>query len=275
MVKARDFTYASPDDGLLKKAVIRSIENMTGRRRLYRLYRDYPQRVPATYSFWRAAIHQLQLKLRYDAAALQAVPATGPVVIVANHPFGVVDGIVISFLISQVRSDFKVLTNSLLYRAPEAQPFLLPIDFSETKAALKTNLKSRSEARGILSRGGCIVAFPGGTVSTAPRAFGRAKDPDWKPFTARLIQDAKATVVPIYFAGQNSRLFQIASQFSQTLRLSLLFKEVINKMDREMPIEIGTPIPFDELAHLTNRHLLCAALRERTYQLAKQIAYAA
>ena len=255
MVKARDFSYASADDGLLKKAVIRSIENLTGRRRLYRLYRDYRKRVPASYSFWKAAIHQLQLKLRYDAAALRAVPATGPVVIVANHPFGVVDGIVISFLISQVRSDFKVLTNNLLYRAPEAQPFLLPIDFSETKAALKTNLKSRSEARGILSQGGCIVAFPGGTVSTASRAFGRAKDPDWKPFTARLIQ--------------------IASQFSHTLRLSLLFKEVINKMDREMPVEIGAPIPFDELAHLTNRHRLCAALRERTYALASRMAYAA
>lgn len=275
MVKARDFSYASPEDGPLKKAVIRSIENLTGRRRLYRLYRDYPKRVPASYSFWKAAIHQLQLRLRYDPEALLAVPATGPVVIVANHPFGVVDGIVISFLVSQVRSDFKVLTNSLLYRAPEAQPFLLPIDFSETKAALKTNLKSRSEARGILSQGGCIVAFPGGTVSTASRAFGRAKDPDWKPFTARLIQDARATVVPVYFAGQNSRLFQIASQFSQTLRLSLLFKEVINKMDREMSVEIGTPIPFDELAHLTNRHLLCATLRERTYSLANRLAYAA
>ena len=136
--------------------------------------------------------------------------------VVANHPYGVLDGIVISWLVSKVRSDFVVLTNAVLMRAPEVQGFILPIDFSETEEARKTNLASRAAARAQLEKGGVVVVFPAGAVSTAPDKLGRkpAVDGRWQPFVSQLIQRSKAAVVPVWFGGQNSRLFQIASHVS-------------------------------------------------------------
>ena len=94
---------------------------------------------------------------------------------VSNHPFGVLDGLVICHLVAKVRTDFRVLSNSVLYRAEEIRPFLLPIDFAETKEALKTNLKSRAEAKAHLMAGGCLVIFPAGGVSTTPTHVAQAR----------------------------------------------------------------------------------------------------
>ncbi len=262
------FSYAASGDRLAKRLAIRAIEKVTGQPKLKRMYLDNRMNPVPDESFWRAAVRRLELTLNYDHGRLMALPKTGPLVIVANHPFGVLDGIVISYLTSLVRDDFLVLTNSVLYQAPEVRPYLLPIDFAETPEALKTNLDSRRRALDLLNRGGCVVVFPGGTVSTAKRPFGRALDPDWKPFTAKLILAAKAPVAPIYFCGQNSRLFQIFSNVSQTLRLSLLFKEVANKIGRQMDIKIGPLIDPSELTALPSRQAVMDYLRDRTYALA-------
>jgi putative hemolysin len=172
-------------------------------------------------------------------------------------------------LVAQVRADFKVLTHNALYRAAEVQPFVLPIDFAETPAATLTNLRSRASAVELLTAGGCLIVFPSGTVSTAQTPFAReAVDCAWKPFTARAIIQTAATVVPVYFAGQNSRLFQVASHLSETLRLSLLFHEVRNKIGRVVDVRIGAPLPYAQLAPIGDRHALIDHLRRLTYALA-------
>jgi putative hemolysin len=139
------------------------------------------------------------------AHALAAVPKTGPVVFVANHPYGVLDRVVMSWLVNKVRPDFLVLIHIVLTRAPEAAPFILPIDFSGAEGAEQTNLASRAAAR--LAKGGAVVVFPAGAISTTPDKFGSkpAVDGRWQPFASQLIQRSKATVVPIWFGGQNSR----------------------------------------------------------------------
>ncbi len=263
------FSYASPEDGRMKRMLIRAVERATGQPRLKRMYlqnRDDPREDE---SFWDAAIRYLALDVRYCDEALEAAPKDGPLVVVANHPFGVLDGIVLSWLISKVRPDFKILTNSVLYRAPELRPYLLPIDFAETREATRTNLKSRADARALLKNGGVVVIFPGGTVSTAKSPFGRAEDPEWKPFTSRLIQEAEADVLPVFFAGQNSRLFQIASRLSYTLRISLLFKEVHDRIGTDIDVRIGAPLPFADLQHMSDRAELAAFLRAHTYALGR------
>ena len=135
---------------------------------------------------------------------------------VANHPYGVLDGIVMAWLVSKVRPDFVVLTHIVLTRAPEAAAFILPVDFSGTEEAEQTNLASRAAARAHLAKGGAVVVFPAGAISTTPDKLGLkpAVDGRWQPFVSQLIQRSKATVVPIWFGGQNSRLFQIASHVS-------------------------------------------------------------
>jgi putative hemolysin len=235
---------------------------------MYVLNQRFPR---AEESFWQAAVRSLALDVRYDARALAAVPKTGPVVFVANHPYGVLDGIVMSWLVSKARGDFVVLTHVVLTRAPEAAPFILPVDFSGTEEAQRNNLASRAAARAQLERGGAVVVFPAGGISTAPDKLGRkpAIDARWQPFVSQLTQRSRATVIPVWFGGQNSRLFQIASHLSLTLRLSLIFHEVKTRIGTSLPVAIGAPIPFSSIAGITDRQALADELRERVYALAR------
>ena len=265
------FSYASASDPPIKRRLIRLVEKATGQPKLKRIYAEN-QRFPRPgETFWEAAVRSLELDVRYDAGALAAVPKTGPVVFVANHPYGVLDGIVMGWLASKARPDFVVLTHIVLTRAPEAAPFILPIDFSGAEGAEQTNLASRAAARAHLAKGGAVVVFPAGGISTAPDAFGLkpAVDGRWQPFVSQLIQRSKATVVPIWFGGQNSRLFQIASHVSLTLRLSLIFHEVKTRIGTALPVAVGAPIPFGSLGPFTDRQALADDLRARVYALAR------
>jgi putative hemolysin len=265
------FSYATASDPPIKRGLIRLVEKATGQPKLKRMY-VHNQRFPRSgEDFWQAAVRSLELDVRYDAHALASVPRSGPVVFVANHPYGVLDGIAMAWLVSKVRPDFLILTHIVLTRAPEAAGFILPVDFSGAEGAEKTNLASRASARAHLARGGAVVVFPAGAISTTPDKLGLkpAVDGRWQPFVSQLIQRSKATVVPIWFGGQNSRLFQIASHVSQTIRLSLIFHEVKARIGAALPVGIGAPIPFASIAAIRDRQALADDLRERVYALAR------
>ncbi len=265
------FSYATASDPAIKRGLIRLVERATGQPKLKRMY-VHNQRFPRLgETFWEAAVRSLELDVRYDADALCAIPRTGPVVFVANHPYGVLDGIVMAWLASKIRSDFVVLTHIVLTRAPEAARFILPVDFSRTEEAERTNLASRAAARVQLERGGAVVLFPAGAISTAPDKLGLkpAVDGRWQPFASQLIQRSQATIVPVWFGGQNSRLFQIASHLSPTLRLSLIFHEVKARMGTSLPVVIGAPLPFAAISAIRNRQALAEELRARVYALAR------
>lgn len=261
------FSYATPEDPALKRLLIRAIEGMTGQPYLKRLYNHHRAHPVPGESFWAAALQRLEVTLNYNEQALARVPKTGSLVIVANHPFGVLDGLIISYLMSKVRSDFIVLTNAVLYQADEIRQHLLPIDFAETREALSTNLKTANAAKAHLMHGGCLVIFPAGGASTTPTPWSReAVDAEWKNFAARLIIGTKCPVLPVFFAGQNSRLFQIASHISLTLRLSLFFKEVYDKIGSTIHLRIGETTPFKDMAAF-DRIQLMEFLRKKTYAL--------
>jgi len=273
MTDLDEVSYASPDDPPFKRLIIRAIEHVSGQPELKRMYLERKNRPVPGESFWDAAVRKLRLNISFNAEALGEIPAQGPVIVVANHPFGVIDGLVACWLVAHVRTDFKVLAHALLYRAEEVRRFMLPIDFEETRAALETNVKSRAEATALVKRGGALIVFPSGMVSTTPHLLARqAKDPDWKTFTARMIVQGKAPVVPIYFHGQNSCLFQIVSHASMTLRLSLLLKEAHDRIGSDITLHIGKRLPYEDLTAIHDRKELMAFLRERTYALAGQAA---
>lgn len=264
------FSYAAPDDPWLKRKFIRAVERMTGQPYLKRIYDDNRAHPIAGETFFDAAIRRLELQIVANEDALARWPKTGPLVVVANHPFGVLDGLIICHLVSKVRSDFRVLTNLVLYRAEEIRTFLLPVDFADTQAALQTNLRTRAEAKLHLTKGGCLIVFPAGGVSTTPSLWHRrAMDAEWKTFTGRLISQTRAPIAPVFFAGQNSRLFQLASHVSMTLRLSLLFKEIHDRIGTEVHVRMGEVMPFDALP--ADRQAFMRTLRERTYALEREI----
>lgn len=264
------FSYADAADPLVQRLAIRLIETVVGQPRLKRLYQDMLAHPVAGESFFQALVRNLRLDIRCDRTQLAKIPRSGPLVIVANHPFGALDGIVLSRLVEDIRSDFLALTNAVLLRAPELRTHTLPVDFSRTPEAARTNLQTRAGAHDHLAAGGALIVFPSGTVATAPDRLGLrpAIEVPWQPFTAQLIQRSKADVVPVFFPGQNSWLFQVASHVSPTLRMALLFREVKNRIGTVLPVFIGDPIPFSALARITDRQALADHLREVTYALA-------
>jgi putative hemolysin len=205
------------------------------------------------------------LDVQFSGAPLSEIPKTGPLVVVANHPYGVLDGIAICWLVSQVRRDFKILINNVLCRAPEMAAHVLPVDFDETREALATNLASRKAARHQLEAGGVVIVFPSGAISTTPRFFSRkAQEFDWAPLIGQLIRKSRAQVLPVYFEGQNSPLFQMASHISATLRIALIFHEVRRRMGAPLRAVIGAPLSFEmleaqlppkNLAHFLQNHV--------------------
>ena len=261
------FTYADPSDPLIKRLAINALEVATGRNRLRRLYFQHQASGWEGSSFFDVAIKALSLDLRYDSDRLAALPQEGPLVVVSNHPFGVLDGIVMCALMRRARPDFLVLTNAVLLRAPEMRDHMLPIDFTETIEAQRANVASRAKALAHLRNGGCVVIFPAGAISTSPDRLGLhpAVDPPWTPYLARLVQSAKAPVAPIFFRGQNSRLFQIVSHISPTLRLALFFHELSRRIGTRCEVEVGDVIAFERLADFKDRQSLVGALRDATY----------
>jgi len=262
------FSYADPNDPIHRKALIRSIEFVSGQPYLYNIYREYQRNPERWDSFWDGCVDLLKLDIQYDEEKIKKIPSEGPLMIVANHPFGVLDGLVICWLTSKIRSEFKVLTHSLLLRASETKDFLLPIDFSENKNAMITNLETRKTARKILDEGGTIVVFPGGTVSTTKKFYNKtALDPSWRNFTSRLIKRSKPTILPLHFTGQNSFLFQTASHLSETLRSSLLFHEVKRRINTKVPVIIGDPISYSDIDENLSNTELSEYLRNTTYKI--------
>lgn len=265
----KSFTYASPEHKPYQRWIIRGIERLTGKIRLWRLYNEFQHdNSRSEETFWDAAIRKLEVTVNYDRAKLAEIPKTGPLVVVANHPYGVLDGVILNMLMGKVRDDYKVLTNSVLCKAEEAKGNLLEIDFNQTEEALKTNLATRKKAREVLKEGGCIAVFAAGGVSSIPTWKDKvAQDTEWQPFIAGLIQGSKATVVPLFFEGQNSRMFQFASLISPTLRLALCFKEMADKIGWTIRVRVGAPIPYSDLDGIGDRAALCHELRRRTYEL--------
>lgn len=263
------FSYSTADQPMLQRAVIQAIETIGGRHKLKKLYAQHQQSVKSGENFFAAALRLLRMTVEIDAAALARTPPTGPVIFIANHPYGVLDGIALTWLATRVRPDTKVLANDVLCQAQEARDNLLPVAFAPTRAARETNVASRRTAQAWLRDGHAIGIFPGGGVSTSEKPLkGPAVDLPWAPFTAKLLSASQATVVPVYFVGQNSRLFQLASHLSLTLRLSLVFRETARRIGSRLKVRVGEPIPFSALAHIDDRTALVAELRKCTFALA-------
>ena len=261
-------SYAAPKDSRFKRHIIELIEIATGRPKLDRLYKSLdPQ---SDLNIWEQIVRVLKIELACDLTQLEAMPGEGegPLVVVANHPFGVVDGILICYLVSLRRERFKILTNNVLCAIPGVEQYFLPVEFEASPEAMQINIQTRKTALECLAAGETIIIFPGGAVSTTPKPFSAAaEDPDWNPFTSKLILKSRARVVPIFFEGQNSRLFQIASHIHANLRLSLLLNEITNKIGKRIGVRVGDAIHPEALDGFASRKELMRFLREHTYSL--------
>lgn len=265
---ARDISYAHSASTRGGRALIRVMENTTGRLRMIRRARGYEKEVQQGRDFWSVMVNRYGLSLNVIAGSLDNLPKDGPLIVIANHPFGILDGLIMGHLLSRTRGDFRILAHRVFRKAEDLNRVILPISFDETRAAVQRNLETRKEALRYLDQGGAIGIFPGGTVSTGATPFSPPMDPGWRSFTARMVAKSGAQVVPVFFEGHNSRLFQIASHCHATLRMGLLIKEFAARVDAPVRLAIGQPIPGEQLrAHAGDTKAMMDFLRKATYEL--------
>lgn len=268
---ARDITYATSAASKGGRAMIRVMENATGRLGLIKRADGYDEEVRQGGNFWQIMMERYGVTLDIVGGSFDNIPKDGPVVIVANHPYGILDGLILGYAMSKVRGDFRILAHRVFRKAEDLDRIILPISFDDTKEAMALNISTRKAALKYLADGGIIGIFPGGTVSTAPKPFARPMDPNWRSFTARMIAKSEAQVVPIFFDGQNSRLFQMASHMHATLRTGLFIKEFKKGIKKPVRMVIGAPIPRDEIdRHKSDGRAMMDFLRERTYALSPE-----
>lgn len=266
---ARDLSYASSAETKGGRALIRVMENATGRLRLIRKARGYDAEVAQGADFWRVIADRYKLELEVIGGSLSNIPKNGPLIVVANHPYGILDGLMMGRILSEKRGgEFKILANSVFRKSPDLHKVILPISFDETKEAAKQNIATRTAALDYLNQGGAMGVFPGGTVSTSARPFSKPLDPQWRNFTAKMVAKSDAQVVPIFFEGANSRVFQLASHLHTTLRMGMLIREFRARVGTKVRVVIGAPIPAQDLAALRHDPKTCMDfLRKATYDL--------
>ncbi|SDH97763.1 lysophospholipid acyltransferase family protein [Lutimaribacter saemankumensis] len=265
---ARDISYAHSAATRGGRAVIRVMENVTGRISLIKRAAGYEHEVAAGRDFWEVMVDRYGLSLDVVGGSLSNIPANGPLILIANHPYGILDGLMMGHILSTVRGDFRILAHKVFRKAADLNRIILPVNFDESRESVQENLATRKEALRYLSAGGAIGIFPGGTVSTAVRPFSQPMDPGWRSFTARMVAKSGATVVPVYFDGHTSRLFQIASHLHSTLRMGLLIKEFRKRVDTPVRVVVGQPIAQAELdARACDARAMMDFLRKATYEL--------
>lgn len=235
------FTYSRPEQPPFRRLLIRGIEVLSGRRRFEAIYQAWRHRRPERgVSVFTSAMRALKTRVDVSGAGLQGIPAAGGLLVIANHPFGILDGLAVGDLVSRVRPDVKVMVHSLLCQPVEARDVLLPVDFGASAEARRTSAETRRRAADWVRAGHVLVIFPAGSVSTAPGPFAaRAIDCDWHPFVGRLAGVPGVRVLPIFVQGQNSRLFQLASHLSYPARVALIFYETRRQMRRGLQITVG------------------------------------
>ena len=267
----REISYAHSAETRAGRALIRTVENLTGRISLIRQAKGYEDEVAEGRDFWRVMVERYRLKLNVISGSLGNIPKDGPLIVISNHPYGILDGLVLGHILSQTRGDFRILAHQIFRKAEELNRIILPISFDETKEAMKLNLQTRKVALNYLAEGGCMGIFPGGTVSTSKRPFGQPIDPGWRTFTAKMVAKSNATVVPLFFEGTNSRLFQVASHMHYTLRMALLINEFKRRVGDDVRVVIGDPIDPAEIdARRNDPREMMTFLREETYRLSPQ-----
>ncbi|MCI1720050.1 MAG: lysophospholipid acyltransferase family protein [Bacteroidales bacterium] len=212
-------------------------------------------------------IEYLGVTVDVNSKALETIPKTGSLIVVSNHPFGGIDGMIAVSILSKIRPDIKVLTNFILSQIPNMKEQFLPVNPFTDKANLRSSFRGIKGAEEHLANGGVLVLFPAGEVSSNDNEEGVVKDIEWQPSIIKMIKRANVPVLPVYFHGTNSAYFHFLGKISPKLRTLRLPGELNNKKGKTIHFRIGGVIPVEEIADYKENKSLGAYLRSRTYAL--------
>jgi putative hemolysin len=211
-----------------------------------------------------------KLNVTYDLAdedASRLMVATGPVIVVANHPFGGIEGIILASLLRSLRCDVKFMANYLLNRVPEMREMLISVNPFKGTTSIRDNIRPIRESIQWVKSGGMLVVFPAGTVSHFDVQKGTVLDPAWSSSIARLVRKTGAPVLPLFFQGTNSAAFHVAGMVHPVLRTAMLPNELFTKDRKIIQVRVGELLPFEKLSAFERDEDMTGYLRLRTYIL--------
>ena len=234
--------------------------------------RDLYRRVQRSPEGFRleSLLAEMRVGLRVAAADEARIPASGPVVVVANHPYGVLDGAILTVLLTRVRPDVKVLTNFLLADVPELQRHCIFVDPFQTDRSVESNRRALREALAWLQQGGMLAIFPSGEVSHWQMPAAQIADPEWNDTAVRLIRRTGAAALPVYFCGHNGVGFQLMGMIHPKLRTAFLLQEFLQQEGKTVEVRVGSAIPADAVEAIPADREATEYLRWRTYLLARR-----
>ena len=263
------FTFASSEVSKISQNFIKIIEILTGKLILKKLYDQYLFEKNPPENFWKDAVRKLKLNLILNYHSKEGIPKSGRLIIVANHAFGVVDGVSICSLVSNIRQDYKMITHKVLRHAEAVKQKIIPIDFNNTKEDIMSNIEARKLAEDTLRNNGVLVIFPSGTIATKTtlRKKTKATDGNWKQFTSKLAMRTNSPILPIFFEGQNSQFFHIANKLGLTFRYSLMMYELKRKIGDTINLHVGNIISFKKINEIGDLKDITKYIHRKTYEL--------
>ena len=217
--------------------------------------------------FLKNVLEQLNVRYVLSEPDREQIPRQGPFIVVANHPFGAIEGIILADILLSRRPDVKIMANHILGCIPEMRELLILVDPFGTQNSLRKNVRPLKEAIRWVQQGGMLGLFPAGEVSHIHVLKKEISDPDWNHTVAGIIRKTGASVIPVFFDGSNSVLFQMAGLVHRRLRTALLPRELLNKCNKNIQVYIGSPISFGRLSAFQTDNEILSYLRLRTYAL--------
>jgi putative hemolysin len=220
--------------------------------------------------FLQELLEALEVTYLCQEKDILSIPDSGPVVVVANHPFGAIEGIILADILAARRQEVKILANYLLAAIKELRDLFIFIDPFQQNGAVQRNIGPLREALKSLQGGGLLAVFPAGEVAHRQWPQVKITDPPWQESVAWLIRKSGAAVVPVYFHGVNSLVFQILGLCHPLLRTAMLPRELFNKKGKTIELKIGNAIPFKKLESFGGDAGIMDYLRLRTNILKTQ-----
>lgn len=266
----RVFTLRTPKPRTLAERLLATaaspLERMLGLKRLDRVYADCAN-APDPLAFMKTALESLNVSYSVLQEDLERIPKKGPVVVVANHPFGALEGIILAVVLRTVRPDSKMMANFILSRMPQLRELFLYVDPFDREGSAANNIGPLRESMRWLQQGHLLGVFPAGEVAHLHLRQLEVTDPPWSHTISRIVQRARVPVVPIFFRGGNSALFQVLGLVHPSLRTVMLPRELLRKRHTTVEVRVGSLIPARRLGAFEKVEDITAFVRHRTFML--------
>lgn len=252
----------------LTKPLVALALNIMGFRKINRLYSPSADLKNKEFTVDMLRIYNTT----YDVSEneLGSIPKEGPFMLVCNHPFGAIEGIILYDAISNLRPDFKIMANFILGFIPNLKDVFFSVNPFENNPEFGGSTNGIKQSLTQLKEGHGLGVFPAGEVA---RYHGHSypEDIDWSPSIAKIIQKTKVPVIPVYFDGNNSHKFYFLAKIYTKLATIRLVRELLNKRNKKIVMKIGKPILPAEVAQYGTPEALSAYLKNRSYALQANI----